>query len=407
MNSFPVASDGVSKGASMHNESSISPVGIGPMLLAGIAGGLLIWKSGSPGLGFLMLIGLLALAAAISYRERRAIREILQQAASRKAVAEIKAPDVSAYTQSLHEVVDASMARWSRHIDIARLQTESAGSELTNDFDTILTKLRSMLETGNLEAGDGVVAVIEQSRGELGEMLDALNLAFEEQKPMMREFESLAKVTNDLKRMAAGVAEIAKQTNLLALNAAIEAARAGEYGRGFAVVADEVRKLSDQSGTLGKQIQENVDAVNVAMSAALATAGHMSSQNETLLTSSDTTIRNVLQRFSEVVQNLSDSSREMAEGSQSVRDKVEEVLMHLQFQDRMSQILVAVTTDIERLLKNLREKESHIARSEAPAPFDSQAWIAELERTYTTIEQYDSQHPAAQGKVSSSGIIFF
>ena len=108
-----------------------------------------------------------------------------------------------------------------------------------------------------------------------------------------------------------------------------------------------------------------------------------------------------------MVRGLGDASQHMAEGSHSVRERVEEVLMHLQFQDRMSQILGAVLNDIERLLLQLREQEERVRRGEMPELFDVKSWIAELERTYTTLEQYDSQHPAAHGQVAASEITFF
>ena len=386
--------------------STVSLVGLAPLSAAVIGACLLVWLAGSIMLGVALGAGFLALTAGASYWERRGFRATLDQLTAEKA-ATLATPSILPYTQSLHEVADASMARWSKHIDIARLQTESAGSELTHDFDAILSRLRQMLDTHDSDAAQGVVAVIEQSRDKLGAMLQRLNQAFDAQKPMLLEFQSLAEVTSDLKRMAGGVAEIAKQTNLLALNAAIEAARAGEAGRGFAVVADEVRKLSDQSGTLGRQIQEKVDAVNAATSSALNTAGQMSHQNEALMSSSDATIHDVLERFSVVVRGLGDASQHMAEGSHSVRERVEEVLMHLQFQDRMSQILGAVLNDIERLLLQLREQEERVRRGEMPELFDVKSWIAELERTYTTLEQYDSQHPAAHGQVAASEITFF
>jgi methyl-accepting chemotaxis protein len=191
--------------------STVSSVGIAPMLAAAIGAGLLIWTTAWMGLGIALTGGLLALAAGASYWERLAIRAALDQAAAERA-ATIAKPDIMPYTQSLHEVADASMARWSKHIDIARLQTESAGSELTHDFDSILTKLRQMLDTHDSDSAQGVVAVIEQSRGELAGMLERLNQAFDAQKPMLEEFVSLEVVTADLKRMANGVGDIAKQT---------------------------------------------------------------------------------------------------------------------------------------------------------------------------------------------------
>ncbi len=387
--------------------ATVSPVGMAPVLAAVLGGGLGLWSAASLPLGLALAAALVALVAAASFWERRELRATLARCLAAQAAVDAARPRIEPYTRSLHEVADASMARWSKHIDIARLQTERAGTALAHDFDTILGKLGAMLDSHSGESDGGIVAVIETARSELMGMLASMTLALEEQKPMLREFESLAKVTEDLKQMATGVADIAKQTNLLALNAAIEAARAGDTGRGFAVVADEVRKLSDQSGVLGKQIKVNVEAVNAAMTKALTTAGQMSRQNETLGSSSDTTIRNVLERFSGVVQGLSESSREMADGSQSVRQKVEEVLVHLQFQDRTSQILVAVTTDIERLGQRMREQERLVEQGAVPEPFDARAWIAELERTYTTLEQHDAQHPAAQGKIEATEITFF
>jgi methyl-accepting chemotaxis protein len=168
-----------------------------------------------------------------------------------------------------------------------------------------------------------------------------------------------------------------------------------------------VRKLSDQSGSLGKQIQINVDAVNVAMASALDTARQMSQQTESLMNSSDATIRSVLEHFGTLARGLSDSSQSMAAGGQEVREKVEDVLTHLQFQDRVSQILVAVCHDIDRLLGGVRNQEARLARGDAPEPFDSRAWIAALEQTYTTLEQHDLQSPAARGKSTATETTFF
>ncbi|MEF8700860.1 MAG: methyl-accepting chemotaxis protein [Candidatus Accumulibacter sp. UW26] len=388
--------------------ATILPVGPGPLLLAMVAGGLLIWShEASLAVALAMALALLALAAGASYWERRGIRAVLERVLAERADPDAARPVILPYTRSLHEVADASLGRWSRHIGIARQQTESAGTELTNDFAAILSQLAAMLDHRDRDAAHGVLAVIEQSRHQLAAMLDQLRQAFDAQKPMLREFQSLAEVTADLNRMAGGVAEIAKQTNLLALNAAIEAARAGEAGRSFAVVADEVRKLSHQSGVLARQIREKVDTVDAATTSALASAGDMSRRNEAMMTASEATIRTVLEHFGNLVQGLSDSSGHMAEVSQSVREKVEAVLVQLQFQDRVSQILSAVCQDIDRLLARVQAAESRLASGGTPESFAVQEWIAELEKTYTTLEQLDSQQPAVPGQRAAGDITFF
>ncbi|OHC68154.1 MAG: hypothetical protein A2045_10740 [Rhodocyclales bacterium GWA2_65_20] len=306
----------------------------------------------------------------------------------------------------MHRVAQAALPRWLHHIGLSRSQTEAAATGLTAEFRTILARLDQALEGSRVVSGDGggMGGVIAGARQELAGMLQALQATLAEKQQMLQAVSHLETVTEELKRMAAAVADIAKQTNLLALNAAIEAARAGESGRGFAVVADEVRKLSDLSGSTGQQIRDKVEAANATMAAALNAAARMSQSDQILVADSEAAIGRVLGSFNAAATTLAAASRRLEEDSDAVRAQVEDVIVNLQFQDRVSQILAAVSGDVGRLDARLGEDAGQLAAGARPQPFDVDGWMQELEKTYTTLEQHA---PGAATAAAPTAITFF
>lgn len=81
--------------------------------------------------------------------------------------------------------------------------------------------------------------------------------------------EQLASASQAIKGVAKIIGTVTRQTNLISLNAAIEAARVGDAGRGFAVVAREVKALADRTADATKEIQSNVDAINLTSTQAV------------------------------------------------------------------------------------------------------------------------------------------
>ena len=199
---------------------------------------------------------------------------------------------------------------------------------------------------------------------------------------MMLRIRAMADTSDELVEMAEGVERIASQTNLLALNAAIEAARAGEYGRGFAVVADEVRALSYQSGQTGEQIAQTIDKVGSALKDTLDMVETSNLASSHIEREAEGKVHAVLERLQMVTDNLSNSTEILKQESVGIRNEISDILVSLQFQDRVSQILSQVSNSLHEIGAIVSEGgEKRLSSSELERIGNA------LQNGYTTIEQ--------------------
>jgi methyl-accepting chemotaxis protein len=346
----------------------------------------------------------------------RAALETARRAGADACLAELPPPSQA---QGLEELCGQLLPIWNRHIETARGQTETAVSDLTIRFSEIYDHLGSALGVYRQSANDvtsggqsgenNVLATLAKGQNELLQMLTALRAGLLAKEEMLERIHEVAKFSDELKSMADSVSSIANQTNLLALNAAIEAARAGEAGRGFAVVADEVRKLSTMSNDTGKQISSRVDAVGKAIHDAVQIAERFSAQDAKTMQDSEHLIENVLKLFRDAVEQLGAAATQFQHEGAAVQESVGNVIVSLQFQDRVSQILQQTMADLTRLQSHLADHAAHRARGEAMPPIDVKAWLDNLARTYTTLEEVNN-HQGAQTSSASTGateITFF
>jgi methyl-accepting chemotaxis protein len=291
--------------------------------------------------------------------------------------------------------VAAVLPRWARNLTLVREQTREAAENLVIRFSSL-----SQMIGGSQQHDEGIVidTIADAERG-LGEIVDTLDRTQEFRRALVEQISGIARHSGDLKSMAERVAAIASQTNLLALNAAIEAARAGEHGRGFAVVADEVRKLSTESGATGAQIRETIDTVGATIAGAIAMAEQFSEQESGLVQASRDTASSIVARFQTTADTLEATLAALREQQATIDADIQEVLVNLQFQDRVQQIVDHVLDDISR---------AEAAAGEAATP-DTEAWLARLSATYTTLEQQAVHHgsSAVKGSAPATEITFF
>jgi methyl-accepting chemotaxis protein len=321
--------------------------------------------------------------------------------------AELKAQQ-SHEIQGLDRLCTGVLPVWSGQIEMARTHTEESITELAVRFANLSQRLEAAVSASHGGGGGNMVALFERSHDELNSIVASMRSALDSKAAMLREINDLAKFTGELQKMAEDVGNIASQTNLLALNAAIEAARAGEAGRGFAVVADEVRKLSSLSGDTGKKIVTMVGTIGEAITSTLSVSEQYTRQDEKMASTSSEVIESVLSNLRSAADHLGDSTETLRRAGHEIGGEISEVLVALQFQDRVSQVLVHVRNDLGRLEQRLHDGANEISQGRSPQPLDTDAWLADLAKTYTMKEQVDV-HGGKSGATAQaeSEITFF
>lgn len=320
------------------------------------------------------------------------IRKVSTQNSNRAAYNENEKHKSNDYVESLENLCKQMLPILSRQIQSSNTQTEQSVTELSQGFSGLSSQLEEVISASqsrseNLGDGNGMINLFSESQSSLQTVIDALEASLSRENSFLNDVQNLSAQAEELNEMAGAVGQIADQINLLALNAAIEAARAGEHGRGFAVVADEVRKLASMSAETGQQMIEKVSNIGEAVNNTLKQTENSIEHNRTAVVDGKQTIESVFARLQETIETLQDDSSSLRSASEDIRDEIGNVLVSFQFQDRVSQILLKVLSDMDTLVDDVDGRQMKRMQSNILLPFDYQKKIHEMQSHYTTDEQ--------------------
>jgi methyl-accepting chemotaxis protein len=299
----------------------------------------------------------------------------------------------------LNELCESVLPIWSRQLQTARTHLTHAMDVLTMRFAGMSQRLCHTIDQSSQGEGNGLLTALSEAQNQLTNLLQELREALALRAQLLNEVVTVTQFVGQLQEMATEVGAIARQTNLLSLNAAIEAARAGETGRGFAVVAKEVRHLSTESGRTGDRISVVVKQVSEAIERTRSSYETFAKHDNEMMDRASHTIESVVERIRSTASDVVNGSQALLQEGQSVRAEIDEVLVAVQSQDRISQMLEHARNDQERLLACLHE-----AAPEAAQQLQPSAWLEKLKATYTTPEELAAHdgRPVPQPSLSAT-----
>lgn len=292
---------------------------------------------------------------------------------------------------------------WRRHIEGAKSYSETSMADLLGSFAAVSMQLDealggythlSVFDVGSPEE------MLATHRDELDQLTNTTRLAVKLKDDMLDVVQWLSDTLSEMVVLSKEVESVSRATHLLALNASVEATRAGESGGGFAVVATEVRALAGQSRQVGMQIGRLVSQMQERINSVRGRVRRHDTDEDEIARQAELNAHAILAALIGSVAGASSASRALRDSSKAVQDELENISVSLQSQDRLSQMLTAVTNDMQRM-------EEWLNGAEDAAALHPVKWLERLESSYTMEEMKASHHNLVMVDKESSGVQFF
>lgn len=314
----------------------------------------------------------------------RLIRQERAAAMAVRATERASLTSDSASYAALSALVQDVLPAWRSNVQLARSQTQDAIDKLTLRFVGIHRRLGEALHLAEAGGNHDVRQVIQHASVQLGGIAVALEQVLSTRDALLQKIEMLSQHNEEIRQLAQEVERLAGVGGTTDLFA-------------------EQQSWSDlaaRSAQAGRHIFEKTKAIQSQIQVALTSANQLDADAGRMIVDSRQVIDTVIADFRLSALELSGTVDQLEGENRGVDEEVCDILVNLQFQDRISQILDHVQLDMSKLVQMIGQD----GPVSIPA---STTWLAELEKTYTTPEQRQVHVGQNAGQVVQSQVDFF
>ncbi len=247
---------------------------------------------------------------------------------------------VATYTTELERLLLTISPILSQHVMVSREHTEQEIISLTSRFSSMVNELQQIVDSTGSTVGEQhfhLDSVLNTSRDFLHPVLTSLQHIQLTQQQAKQELQLLSSSIQGLDDLTDQVTTLSDHLKQFALSPGVDSKAA--------------TNLENKASHLEQQLNEKVKAMTIAVTNLLASADQAARTDNELLSQAETNINQTLTHLGLALKHYRDDVDALRNNAEQIRGEINNVLVALQFQDRVSQIL----TQVENNLLNLQQ----------------------------------------------------
>ena len=348
-----------------NNSDSRILYGLVPALPVIVSGAIVIWQGGdAPYYLFVNVVLAFCGVGGGLFLWHRHINVLAQINSHWRQDESSKIDAIAAYTTELERLLLTISPILSQHVMVSREHTEHEIIALTSRFAGMVNELQQIVDGADDALGGQlhhhIDSAINTSRNLLQPVLASLRKINQLEHNAMGELQKLSVRIGGLSSVALDVRNLTGQINQLAHSVSDETPLTGDQG--FAHLVADVRNVAGEAVQIDQRLTSQVNDMVAAANTALTLSEHAVQADDAFLFQAEANINRTLSHLDLALKHYREDVEALRNNAEQIQAEVNNVLVALQFQDRVSQILAQVENnllDLQKIIEKIQQQGSN------------------------------------------------